>query len=111
LLFFSRFQSTSMPLDHQISRLRSCSLRLHGLLDDPRRERFIVGTLRCFSTERMMTTDNQQGASRRGDESEPGTPQTAPDLCPACGGSGEVNGAPCSECDGTGTITAIVGDA
>ena len=29
---------------------------------------------------------------------------TGEDLCPRCGGSGELDGKPCSECGGSGTV-------
>ncbi|MBP0439541.1 hypothetical protein [Tianweitania sediminis] len=46
-----------------------------------------------------------------GDETEPGTKQSAPDVCPDCGGSGRKDGTDCPTCAGTGTVTVIVGDA
>lgn len=46
-----------------------------------------------------------------GDEVKPGTPQSGEHLCPACSGFGDVAGAPCSQCGGSGRITALVGDA
>ncbi len=46
-----------------------------------------------------------------GDEVSPGTPQSGENLCPACGGSGEVGSRPCRECRGSGTVTTLVGDA
>jgi DnaJ-class molecular chaperone len=51
--------------------------------------------------------------SRRkpGDETEPGSEQTGESVCRDCAGTGQVNGARCIACDGTGTVTVIVGDA
>ncbi|WP_309092495.1 hypothetical protein [Phenylobacterium sp.] len=46
-----------------------------------------------------------------GDEVKPGTPQSGEHVCPDCNGFGEVAGAPCRACGGTGRITALVGDA
>jgi DnaJ-class molecular chaperone len=46
-----------------------------------------------------------------GDEARPGSPQTAENACPDCGGSGRRDGKACRTCDGTGRITSIVGDA
>jgi len=46
-----------------------------------------------------------------GDETEPGTKQSAEGICPRCSGSGDVNGGTCPDCEGTGTIEVIVGDA
>lgn len=53
------------------------------------------------------------GGDRRkpADEAAPGSRQSGQHVCPACDGSGRIDGAPCPDCRGTGTITAIVGDA
>jgi len=39
-----------------------------------------------------------------GDEAAPGTPGTGENLCRHCGGTGEHDGAPCPECNGTGKV-------
>ena len=44
-----------------------------------------------------------------GDEAPPGTPGTGADVCPRCGGRGEVDGATCPQCEGTGTVVEGVG--
>ncbi|HEV7437763.1 MAG TPA: hypothetical protein VGO22_23300 [Pseudorhizobium sp.] len=46
-----------------------------------------------------------------GDETEPGSKQSAEGICLACGGSGEQSGRQCADCGGTGIVTVIVGDA
>lgn len=46
-----------------------------------------------------------------GDETAPGTKQSGEAICPKCAGRGRVDGKTCPACEGTGTITAIVGDA
>ena len=46
-----------------------------------------------------------------GDESAPGTPQTAEDICPECQGSGKQAQGDCVNCGGTGRIVKIIGDA
>lgn len=46
-----------------------------------------------------------------GDEVAPGTPQSGEAPCPACSGTGRVEGKACEACGGGGTITALVGDA
>lgn len=46
-----------------------------------------------------------------GDETEPGSEQSAEGICLACGGSGEQSGKECSDCGGSGIITVIVGEA
>lgn len=52
------------------------------------------------------------GAQRNpGDESAPGMPQTAEDICPECQGSGKQDQDACSNCGGTGRIVKIIGDA
>jgi hypothetical protein len=44
-----------------------------------------------------------------GDEVPPGTEGAGEDVCQACGGSGERDGALCAECEGTGRVTRGVG--
>jgi hypothetical protein len=44
-----------------------------------------------------------------GDEAAPGTPGTGEDVCPECHGQGRINGFPCSNCGGSGTIIRGVG--
>jgi hypothetical protein len=46
-----------------------------------------------------------------GDEAEPGTPGTGDALCPACGGSGKIDGEPCDECEGSGRVVQGIGGA
>ncbi|MGG5810699.1 hypothetical protein [Falsiroseomonas sp. CW058] len=46
---------------------------------------------------------------RPGDE--PGPTQTGEVPCPACGGSGRQGAADCRDCQGTGLVRQIVGDA
>jgi len=44
-----------------------------------------------------------------GDDASPGTPGTGENLCRRCGGSGEVESAPCPDCKGTGKVVAGIG--
>jgi DnaJ-class molecular chaperone len=46
-----------------------------------------------------------------GDETEPGTRQSAENICRRCSGTGKVDGRPCRDCGGSGRVTVIVGDA
>jgi hypothetical protein len=46
-----------------------------------------------------------------GDEAPAGTPGTGEDICRACGGSGQLNGGACPECEGTGKVTVGIGGA
>ena len=46
-----------------------------------------------------------------GDEAPPGTPGTGEDVCPACDGSGKVDGEACQNCDGSGRIVSGIGGA
>jgi RecJ-like exonuclease len=39
-----------------------------------------------------------------GDEATPGTEGAGENICPACKGSGRVQGGPCPNCGGTGRI-------
>jgi DnaJ-class molecular chaperone len=48
---------------------------------------------------------------RPADETAPDTEQSAENICPDCGGEGEINGGPCPGCNGTGRVIVIVGDA
>jgi DnaJ-class molecular chaperone len=51
------------------------------------------------------------GQRNPGDESAPGTPQTAEDICPECQGSGKQGQGDCVNCGGSGRIVKIIGDA
>ena len=51
------------------------------------------------------------GQRNPGDESAPGAPQTAEDICPECQGSGTRGQGACVNCGGTGRIVKIIGDA
>lgn len=46
-----------------------------------------------------------------GDEAPAGTPGTGEDICRTCGGTGQLNGGPCPECEGTGKVTVGIGGA
>ena len=51
------------------------------------------------------------GTLNPGDDAPPGTPGTGEDVCPACHGTGRVEGGPCPDCGGTGKVIAGVGGA
>jgi hypothetical protein len=80
-----------------------------------------IGPVELFSMckEAIMNSQSTTGAgipapsSQRnpGDESAPGTPQTAEDICPECQGSGKQGQGACANCGGTGRIVKIIGDA
>jgi hypothetical protein len=44
-----------------------------------------------------------------GDQAPPGTAGTGENVCHVCGGSGQQDGVPCAECDGTGKVTEGIG--
>ena len=46
-----------------------------------------------------------------GDEAQPGSPQTAEQVCTVCEGTGRKDGSDCATCGGTGRVTVIVGEA
>jgi hypothetical protein len=46
-----------------------------------------------------------------GDQAPKGTPGAGENLCPVCGGSGQVDGAACQNCGGTGVVIEEVGGA
>lgn len=41
----------------------------------------------------------------------PGTPNAGENICRRCGGTGEIDGADCPECRGTGKVLTPVGGA
>jgi hypothetical protein len=63
------------------------------------------------STAPAPSAPSDASPAHPGDETPPGTPQSADGPCPRCGGSGRVAGADCPDCAGSGTVTVIVGDA
>jgi hypothetical protein len=48
---------------------------------------------------------------RPGDQAPPGQPGAGENLCPACSGTGKVNGHPCDQCKGTGKVITGIGGA
>ncbi|WP_424135738.1 hypothetical protein [Roseomonas chloroacetimidivorans] len=62
-------------------------------------------------TTQSVSAPAAEGTPRPGDETTPDSSQTAQNSCPACGGSGTVEGKPCASCEGTGMVTVTVGDA
>lgn len=60
-----------------------------------------------------MSGDERETGGRMapGDVAPEGTPGTGEDVCPKCGGSGRINGQPCENCDGTGTVIEGIGGA
>lgn len=62
-----------------------------------------------------MTTNTTPNPMSPGDQAPPGTPGTGENVCPQCGGSGEVasNGqqVKCPVCEGTGKVTVGIGGA
>jgi hypothetical protein len=46
-----------------------------------------------------------------GDEAPPGTEGAGEDICRRCHGTGEIDGKPCPDCDGSGRVTDGIGGA
>ena len=44
-----------------------------------------------------------------GDEAAPGTPGSGENICPACGGTGRLDGRKCPSCGGTGRVIEGIG--
>lgn len=44
-----------------------------------------------------------------GDEAPPDEPSAGENICPECGGSGELSGESCRNCGGSGTVVEAVG--
>jgi DnaJ-class molecular chaperone len=49
------------------------------------------------------------GEMAPGDEAPSGTPGAGENTCPACGGTGQLEGAACQTCAGTGMVIEEVG--
>ncbi|MFJ7438560.1 hypothetical protein ACIQW5_12955 [Methylorubrum thiocyanatum] len=47
--------------------------------------------------------------AKPGDEAPPGTPGTGENLCPRCGGSGQIGAKSCPDCNGTGKVISGIG--
>jgi DnaJ-class molecular chaperone len=56
-------------------------------------------------------TGDPTGEMAPGDEAPSGTPGAGENVCPACGGSGQLDGATCRTCGGTGKVIEEVGGA
>jgi hypothetical protein len=56
-----------------------------------------------------MTSDDPREPTKPGDDAPEGTPGTGEDICPACSGNGEVDGAECPRCLGTGIVQEGIG--
>jgi hypothetical protein len=46
-----------------------------------------------------------------GDHAPAGTPGTGENVCPACGGKGQLRGQPCPNCEGSGKVIVGIGGA
>jgi len=44
-----------------------------------------------------------------GDQAQPGTPDTAEDICPRCHGSGRLADGVCPECEGSSRVIVGIG--
>ncbi len=69
-----------------------------------------------MSTEKMggsSTSSTTSGSPKLnpGDDAPPGTPGTGENLCPVCGGSGQTENKPCTNCGGTGKVIEGLGGA
>jgi hypothetical protein len=58
-----------------------------------------------------VSTDDPTRDMTPGDEAPQGTPGAGENICPACGGSGKLDGATCPTCAGTGVVIEEVGGA
>jgi len=62
------------------------------------------------NSDNMAQTQSSQKLNP-GDEAPRGTPGTGEDICPECQGSGRIDGGPCRNCGGHGTIVKGIGGA
>jgi hypothetical protein len=58
-----------------------------------------------------MSADDPTRDMAPGDEAPARTPGAGENICPACGGSGQLDGADCETCGGTGKVIEEVGGA
>ena len=49
--------------------------------------------------------------SNPGDAAPEGTPGTGENICGACAGTGQIDGEPCVQCGGSGTVIEGIGGA
>jgi hypothetical protein len=54
-------------------------------------------------------TESSDPKMRPGDEAPKDEPSAGENLCPECGGSGELDGKRCENCEGSGRITEAIG--
>ncbi|WP_157265871.1 hypothetical protein [Azohydromonas aeria] len=68
-----------------------------------------------MSAESSNTPPATDAAARTpmnpGDQAAPGTPGTGEDVCPKCGGSGQLGASACPDCGGTGKVNVGIGGA
>ena len=60
---------------------------------------------------KRMSANDPTSDMAPGDEAPQGTPGAGENVCPACGGSGQLKGATCETCAGTGVVIEEVGGA
>ncbi|WP_120994532.1 hypothetical protein [Stutzerimonas urumqiensis] len=59
----------------------------------------------------MKQPANSTEPMNPGDEAPAGTPGTGENICPACNGTGRLNGEPCEHCGGSGRVIEGIGGA
>jgi RecJ-like exonuclease len=60
----------------------------------------------------MTASPQDSGKMNPGDEVPPGSPDSGEATCPACKGTGRVEGGEsCDSCGGSGKVTQLIGDA
>ena len=67
--------------------------------DEATREQFLAGNPPDL---------NRRAAMSPGDDAVPGSPDSGEGLCPACSGSGRLDGRPCATCSGTGKVVETI---
>jgi hypothetical protein len=105
----------------EIARLRSLALPSsnlfrHGVFSIKGKEASVMknkapDTQNVASSSRPQMQASNPRMLNPGDEAAPGTPGTGEDVCPECNGKGRIDGSPCNNCGGSGTITRAVGGA
>jgi hypothetical protein len=61
--------------------------------------------------QQLLAGSRQPSEAGDADAVPSGTPGAGENICRRCAGSGEVDGTPCPDCDGTGKVTTPIGGA
>jgi len=94
------------PMDESIGQTAG------GLPDDSGRALSTSETQLAKARESLFGKDSGLHKAVQNPDAVPeGTPGAGENICRRCGGSGELDGAPCPDCGGSGKVTTPIGGA